>query len=182
MVAIADHLEHRSDIEIGVVVSDRPEADGLSKAADRGLPTAVVDWSAHPDRNSFTRALCDLISAKDCEYVVLAGFMRILAAHAIEAFNGRILNIHPSLLPAFPGAHAVEEALAAGVTETGVTVHVVDELVDHGPVVAQEVVAVLPGDTPTTLHRRIQQSEHRLYPRTIVDFVTGDRVSKSENT
>lgn len=181
MVAIADHLQDRPDIEIGVVIADRTTADGLVKAADRGLPTAVVDWSAHPDRDSFTRALCDLISASDCEYVVLAGFMRILAAPAIEAFNGRILNIHPSLLPAFPGAHAVEEALEAGVAETGVTVHVVDELVDHGPIVAREVVAVQAGDTPTSLHRRIQQTEHRLYPRVIVDFVSGDRVSKSES-
>lgn len=182
MVAIADHLEDRSDIEIGVVIADRSTAAGLSKAAERGLPTAVVDWSAHIDRESFTRAVCDVISASGCQYVVLAGFMRILAAQAIDAFDGRILNIHPSLLPAFPGAHAVDEALAAGVDETGVTVHVVDEFVDHGPIVAQEVVAVHPGDTPTSLHRRIQQTEHRLYPRIIVDFVRGDRVSTTEST
>ncbi len=182
MIAIADHLADRPDIEIGVVIADRAEAAGLSKAAERGLRTSVVDWSAHPDRESFTRAVCSEIGANDCQYVVLAGFMRILAAHAIDTFEGRILNIHPSLLPAFPGARAVDEALAAGVDETGVTVHVVDELVDHGPIVAQEIVAVHEGDTATSLHRRIQQTEHRLYPRIIVDFVSGGPVSEAENT
>lgn len=177
MVAIAEHLEDSQDIEIGIVIADRPTAAGLSKAAERGLSTAVVDWSWYDDRESFTRAVCDVIRASACDYVVLAGFMRILAAPAIETFGGRILNIHPSLLPAFPGAHAVEEALAAGVEVTGVTVHVVDELVDHGPIVAQEAVGVQEGDTAASLHRRIQQTEHRLYPRIIVDFVSGGHVS-----
>ena len=182
MIAIADHLADRPDIEIGVVIADRATAAGLSKAAERGLRTSVVDWLAHADRESFTRAVCSEIRANDCQYVVLAGFMRILTAHAIDMFDGRILNVHPSLLPAFPGAHAVDEALAAGVCETGVTVHVVDELVDHGPIVAQEVVAVQEGDTVASLHRRIQQTEHRLYPRIIVDFVSGGPVSKAEKT
>jgi phosphoribosylglycinamide formyltransferase-1 len=180
MAAIADHLEDRSDIEIGVVIADRPTAAGLSKAAERGLPTAVVDWSAYTDRDSFTRSVCDAVQTSDCQFMVLAGFMRVLAAHAIDVFGGRILNIHPSLLPAFPGAHAVDEALAAGVDETGVTVHIVDELVDHGPIIAQAVVPVHEGDTTTSLQRRIQQTEHRLYPRIIVDFVSGDRVSATE--
>lgn len=182
MDAIAEHMAERNDIEIGVVISDRSSAAGLSKATARGIPTEVVEWSSHPDRAAFTRAVCEVVNGYECEFVVMAGFMRILTADAIESFPHRILNIHPSLLPAFPGAHAVEEALAAGVDETGVTVHVVDELVDHGPIVAQEAVPVREGDTPTSLHHRIQETEHRLYPRVIVEYVSGDRSFGAEDT
>lgn len=173
MSAIAEYLGPRTDVEIGVVVSDRPGVAGLARAEAHGLPTTVVDWSSFSDRDSFTTAVCDVVEANRCTFMVLAGFMRILAPGAVERFGGRILNIHPSLLPSFPGAHAVEEALAHGVKVTGVTIHVVDELVDNGPIIAQEPVAVRPHDDAQTLHARIQTVEHRLYPRVIADFVLG---------
>lgn len=173
MAAIADHLSERTDVEIGIVVSDRPGVAGLQRAEERGLPTTVVDWKSFPDRDAFTAAVCDAVDANRCTFMVLAGFMRILAPTAVERFPGRILNIHPSLLPSFPGAHAVEEALAHGVRVTGVTIHVVDELVDNGPIVAQEPVEVFPGDDAASLHARIQAVEHRLYPLVVADFVVG---------
>ena len=173
MAAIADHLSERTDVEIGIVGSDRPGVAGLQRAEERGLPTTVVDWKSFPDRDTFTAAVCDAVDANRCTFMVLAGFMRILAPTAVERFPGRILNIPPSLLPSFPGAHAVEEALAHGVRVTGVTIHVVDELVDNGPIVAQEPVEVFPGDDAASLHARIQAVEHRLYPLVVADFVVG---------
>lgn len=170
MEAIADHVADIQGVEIGVVVSDRDGVAGLDKAEARGLPTAVVDWSSFSDRPSFTRAVCETIEAADCEIVVLAGFMRILSPDAVRRFPNRIINIHPSLLPSFPGAHAVEEALEHGVAWTGVTIHVVDELVDHGPILRQEPVPIEPGDSVASLHARIQAVEHRIYPETVIDF------------
>jgi phosphoribosylglycinamide formyltransferase-1 len=173
MSAIAEHVSGRDDIEIGVVLSDRPDVTGLERAETSGLSTQVIDWGSFPDRKAFTSAVCDAVEAHGCTFMVLAGFMRILAPEAVERFPGRILNIHPSLLPAFPGAHAVEEALRHGVKVTGVTIHVVDELVDNGPILAQAAVDVLEGDDVETLHARIQEVEHRLYPRVVADFVFG---------
>ncbi len=173
MSAIADHLADRDDIEIGVVLSDRPDVTGLDRAQAAGLSTEVIDWRSFPDRGAFTSAVCDAVESHGCTYMVLAGFMRILAAEAVERFPGRILNIHPSLLPSFPGAHAVEEALAHGVKVTGITIHVVDELVDNGPILAQAPVEVQDDDDADTLHARIQAVEHRLYPRVVADFVLG---------
>ena len=174
MVAISEHLAGRSDIEIGVVISDRPEAGGLTRATDLGLVTETLDWRDFVDRASFTTAVCDLVDERGCTFMVLAGFMRILAPEAVERFPRRIINIHPSLLPAFPGAHAVEEALSHGVKLTGVTIHIVDELVDHGPILAQEAVRVESSDTTESLHARIQTVEHRLYPQVVADFVVGE--------
>ncbi len=173
MSAIADHVADLDDVEIGIVVSDRPGVTGLERAHAAGLPTEVVDWRSFTDRAAFTSAVCDVVETSGCGYMVLAGFMRILAPEAVERFPGRILNIHPSLLPSFPGAHAVDEALAHGVKVTGVTIHVVDELVDNGPIIAQAAVDVRPGDDRDTLHARIQAVEHRLYPRVVADFVLG---------
>ncbi len=132
-------------------------------------------WEDHPGRDAFCNAIGDAIEAAGAEGVVLAGFMRILSAGFVDRFPGRILNIHPSLLPAFPGAHAVASALDHGVKVTGVTVHFVDEEVDHGPIVAQAAVEVLAEDTVDSLHRRIQEVEHVLYPR-IVRLLVQDRL------
>lgn len=118
-------------------------------------------------------ALADIVESSGAKGVVLAGFMRILAPSFVERFPNRILNIHPSLLPAFPGAHAVEHALEHGVKVTGVTVHLVDEGVDSGPIVAQAPVPVNPGDTVETLHARIQVEEHRVYPEVVAALVEG---------
>lgn len=179
MTAIADHLESIDDIEIAVVISDRVGAAGLEKARARGIETELVAWADHPNRPAFTSTICDAIDRHGCDVVVLAGFMRILSAEAVHRFESRILNIHPSLLPSFPGAHAVPEALAFGVKQTGVTVHLVDEMVDHGPILAQEAVPVLTGDDESTLHARIQAVEHRLYPEVVVWYAR-ERLSTRE--
>ena len=162
--------ESESSYRVAVVIADR-DAAGLKWADDHGVPTRIVRWSDHPDRSSFTAALCDEIEDFGCEFVVLAGFMRILAPVAIERFPERIVNIHPSLLPAFPGAHGVENALDAGVAETGVTVHIVVEDVDAGPILAQRTVPIHPGDDADRLHARIQEQEHELYPE-VIDALT----------
>lgn len=159
---------------IAVVISDVPDAGGLDRAKDAGTPSRVVRWSDHANRDSFTTAICDVADEFSVDGLVLAGFMRILAPEAIDRFPNRIINIHPSLLPSFPGAHAVPQALAYGVALTGVTVHFVDREVDHGPIIAQESVTVEAGDDEATLHRRIQEVEHRLLPEVVAAFAAGE--------
>ena len=157
--------------EVVLVASDRPSARALERAEAVGIRTALLPWEG--DREAFTTTVCDAVEAAGAEGIVLAGFMRILSAEAVERFPNRILNIHPSLLPAFPGGHAVEDALAHGVTVTGVTVHFVDEQVDHGPIIAQRAVPVVAGDDVASLHARIQAEEHSLYPDVVADFAAG---------
>jgi phosphoribosylglycinamide formyltransferase-1 len=133
----------------------------------------AVPWFDFEDREEFSTAVGDVIEDRGCKGVVLAGFMRILSASFINRFPNRILNIHPSLLPAFPGAHAVANALEYGAKVSGVTVHFVDEQVDHGPIVAQRTVPILEDDTVASLHARIQIQEHMLYPEAVRAFVSG---------
>ncbi len=159
--------------EIVLVLSDRQGVRGLERATAAGIPTAVVAWSDHPNREAFTREVCDVVESARAEAIVLAGFMRILSADAVIRFPNRILNIHPSLLPAFPGGHAVEDALAYGAKVTGVTAHFVDEQVDHGPIIAQRSVAIVPDDDRDSLHARIQAVEHDLYPEVVTAFAEG---------
>lgn len=159
--------------EIVLVLSDRPGIRGLERAAVAGIPTTVVEWAAQPDRPDFTRAICDAVATAGAEAMVLAGFMRVLSPEAVSRFPNRIINIHPSLLPAFPGGHAVEDALAHGAKVTGVTVHFVDEQVDHGPIIAQRAVPIAPGDDRETLHARIQRVEHELYPEVVGALAAG---------
>lgn len=156
-----------------IVVSDRPGCGALDRARRAGVDTSVTLWSDHPDRVAFSSHLADLIEEAGAKGVVLAGFMRILSAGFVDRFPGRIVNIHPSLLPAFPGASAVESALRHGVKVTGVTVHFVEEEVDAGPIIAQRPVEVLPDDTVETLHARIQFEEHRLYPEVVRALISG---------
>lgn len=158
-------------MEPAVVVSDRTDAGGLVRARGAGLPVEVVPWA--PDRDTATAALVELLDRYRVEAVVLAGFMRILGPEAIRRYPGRIVNIHPSLLPSFPGDRAVAAALEHGVKVTGVTVHFVDEQVDHGPIIAQVPVEVLPDDTVESLHRRIQRAEHLLYPGIVAALCRG---------
>lgn len=158
---------------IAIVISDRSVAGALERASDHGIPTSVVAWDEHPDREAFSQAVADVVEDSGAKGVVLAGFMRILSSSFIERFPNRILNIHPSLLPSFPGAHAVANALEHGVAITGVTVHFVDEKVDNGPIVAQVPVTVELGDTVESLHARIQVEEHKVYPRVVEAFVQG---------
>lgn len=159
--------------EVAVVISDRPGVRALQRAAAAGVPGVVVEWSDFPDRDGFTEAVCDAAASHGAEAMILAGFMRILAPSALARFPNRVLNIHPALLPSFPGAHGVSEAIAYGVKLSGVTVHFVDAEVDHGPIVLQEPVPVLPHDSEETLHARIQQVEHRVYPEAVAAFAAG---------
>jgi phosphoribosylglycinamide formyltransferase-1 len=155
-----------------VVISDVPDAQAVRRAADAGIPTEIVRFAE--SRSAFTEKICEAAARFGAQALVLAGFMRILGPEAIVRFPNRILNIHPSLLPAFPGVNAVAQALSHGVTVTGVTVHFVDEKVDHGPIIAQRAVPVLPGDDEESLHARIQKVEHDLYPRVVAACLRGD--------
>jgi phosphoribosylglycinamide formyltransferase-1 len=156
------------------VVSDQPDARALQRAAAANVPSRVVEWGDHAGRNEFTDAICAAAGEFDPDYIVLAGFMRVLGPSAVVHFPGRIINIHPSLLPAFPGAHGVRDALAYGAKVTGVTIHFVDEHLDHGPIIAQEAVVVMPGDDETALHSRIQVVEHRLLPEVVTRLAGGE--------
>ena len=160
--------------DIGLVLSDRSDATALERARTAGIPTTVVSWGDYGSRGEFSAAIRDQIEQADVEIVVLAGFMRVLGGEVVGAFRNQILNIHPSLLPAFPGAHAVDQALEHGVKMTGVTVHFVDEEVDHGPIIAQRAVQVLPDDDRDSLHARIQVEEHDLYPRVVAALARGE--------
>ena len=158
---------------IALVVSDRPQAHALDRARDAGIETAVVEFGSFPDREAFSAAIVDLLRAQDITHVALAGFMRVLSPVFIEAFRGRILNLHPSLLPAFPGASAVQDALDWGAKVTGVTVHLVDEELDGGPIVLQEAIPILHSDDWPTLEARINDLEHRLFRVAVRAMVEG---------
>lgn len=160
-------------VEIVGVLSDNPGAKALERASAHGLRTAVLEAASYPDRRAYGEAVRDLLKSWGTEIVALAGFMRLLDPVVINAFPGRILNIHPSLLPAFPGLHAQRQALEYGVRVSGCTVHLVDEGMDTGPIVLQAAVPVLPDDTEETLAARILKEEHRLYPEAIRLLATG---------
>lgn len=153
------------------VVSNRPQAKGLQFAAARGIPTAVVDHSQHASREAFDAELARVIDAFEPDVVALAGFMRILTARFVEHYRGRLVNIHPSLLPAFPGLHTHRRAIAAGCRVAGATVHLVTAELDHGPILAQAVVPVLPDDDEHTLAARVLTQEHIIYPLAIAGML-----------
>ena len=152
---------------VAAVISDRPLADGLVAAAAAGVPTAVVAPADFADRATWDEALARTVSTFEPDLVVCAGFMRLLGAPMLTQFAGRIVNAHPALLPAFPGAHAVRDALAEGVKVTGCTVMLVDEGVDSGPILAQEAVTVREDDTEASLHERIKAVERRVVVDTV---------------
>ena len=162
--------------KVAAVISNRPDAAGLAFAQAHGIPTAVVPSRQFASRAEFDAALQREIDGFAPDLVVLAGFMRILTTPFVEHYAGRMLNIHPSLLPAFPGLATHRQALDAGVTEHGATVHFVTAELDHGPAVAQARIDVLPGDTEETLAARVLVEEHRLYPYAVRLFVE-DRLS-----
>jgi phosphoribosylglycinamide formyltransferase-1 len=177
MEAIVRALEaEKWSARIAAVVSNKPDAKGLEFAQARGIPTAVVPSKQFATRAEFDAALQKVIDSFSPDLVVLAGFMRILTAPFVEHYAGRMLNIHPSLLPLFPGLATHQQALDAGVAEHGATVHFVTAELDHGPVIAQARIEVLPGDTPETLAARLLLEEHKLYPRAVRLFVE-DRLS-----
>jgi len=158
--------------EIAVVISNQPGVPALARAAAAGVPAEVVPH-AGVDRVTFEARLLDALAARGAEAVVLAGFMRILTAHFLDRFPMRVINTHPSLLPAFPGVDAPAQAIAYGVKLAGVTVHFVDRGVDTGPIIAQAAVAVADDDDGKTLHARIQREEHRLLPIVVQRLAAG---------
>ncbi|HEX7812102.1 MAG TPA: phosphoribosylglycinamide formyltransferase [Burkholderiales bacterium] len=164
-------LDARLEARIAAVISNDPAATGLQLARGRGVETAVVNHRDFPDRADFDKALGDKIASYEPDLIVLAGFMRILTQAFIERFDNRIMNIHPSLLPAFPGVHTHRRALQEGVRLHGCTVHFVTPDLDHGPIVAQAAVAVLPDDDEHRLAARVLEQEHRIYPQAIRWFL-----------
>lgn len=173
--ALREHWAQRYGAVVGAVLSNKADAKGLAFAADYGIATAVVDHKAYPSREAFDTALGDAIAAYDLPgkpaLVVLAGFMRILTPGFVQRFEGRLINIHPSLLPAFPGLHTHQRAIEAGCKFAGATVHLVTAELDHGPILEQAVVPVLPEDTPDTLAARVLTQEHQIYPRAVASML-----------
>jgi phosphoribosylglycinamide formyltransferase-1 len=159
-------------LPVVAVASNVGGAPALARAARSRVGTAVFELADYPDRDARDDAMGAWLAAQGVTLVVCAGYMHLLRPCFLDRFRGRVVNVHPALLPAFPGAHAVEDALAAGVSETGATVHLVDEGVDTGPVLRQEAVPVLPGDTVETLHARIREVEHRLLPEVVEELVS----------
>ncbi|HUF21316.1 MAG TPA: phosphoribosylglycinamide formyltransferase [Burkholderiales bacterium] len=166
-------LDARLPVEIAAVVSNNPGAKALDLARAHGLPTATVNHREHPDRAAFDSALAEKLAGFRPDLVVLAGFMRILTEPFLARFGGRILNIHPSLLPAFPGTDTHRRALDAGVRLHGCTVHFVTPALDHGPIVIQAAVPVLPDDDEQKLAARVLEQEHRIYPLAVRWFAEG---------
>ncbi|MBC8001906.1 MAG: phosphoribosylglycinamide formyltransferase [Opitutaceae bacterium] len=176
MVAIADACASgQMPAEIAVVVSDVEDAGILDRARERGVPAHFVSPGKFRTKldDEAERAFVEVLKAAAVDLVVLAGFMRILKGEFLKAFPQQVVNIHPSLLPAFPGLEAWKQALDYGVKFTGCTVHFVDQGVDTGPIIGQQTVPVLSGDTASSLHERIQQAERELYPRTVAALARG---------
>lgn len=175
MTALADSIQSGRipDAEISIVISDKADAAGLSHARQRGLKTKIVERDGRK-REEHDREIIDVLKKHRADLICLAGYMRLLSPHFLDAYRGRILNIHPSLLPAFPGLEAQRRALEHGVKWSGCTVHLVDETLDGGPIIAQRIVAVLDDDTEETLSARILEQEHQLYPEAVALIASGE--------
>ena len=170
-VAQRDNWAQKISARVSAVISNRPDAKGLAVAQSHGIATQVVDHKAFATREDFDSALAKAIDTHQPALVVLAGFMRILTAGFVSQFEGRLINIHPSLLPAFPGLHTHQRALDAGCKLAGVSVHQVTPELDHGPILAQAVVPILKGDTATLLAARVITQEHLIYPKAIFEIL-----------
>ena len=164
---------NRLDAKIEVVLSNRADAFGLVRAKNHGIPSEVLDHKSFPSREAYDQAIVDLLRARGVKLVALAGFMRLLSPVFVAAFSNRIMNIHPALLPCFPGLHVQKKALEHGVRFSGCTVHFVNEECDEGPIIIQAVVRVFPDDTEEQLAERILKQEHRIYPRAIQLYAQG---------
>ncbi len=167
------HQDETSDIDIAVVISDRRKAYALTRAKRAGIPTDIVRVQDFESRQNFDAEISRRVEHYGVELIVLAGFMKLFQPPFVRKYRNRIINVHPTLLPAFPGAHPVTDTLAYGVKIAGVTVHFVDEDVDSGPIIAQSAVPVLDTDDEESLHNRIQVEEHRLYPEVIKWYAQG---------
>lgn len=175
MLAIIDAVRSgRLDARIALVISNRADAPGLVRAREAGIETLVCDHRPHRTRDDYDRLLAHELKKREVAYVCLAGFMRLLGSAFLSAFPNAVLNVHPSLLPAFPGVDAQRQALAHGVKVSGATVHLVTEELDGGPIILQAAVPVLDDDTVESLSARILIEEHRIYPEAIRLAITGD--------
>jgi len=159
--------------QIAAVISNQPNAAGLDVARAAGIATSAINHRDYPDRELFDAALAELIDQHSPDLIVLAGFMRILTPGFVNKYFGRLINIHPSLLPSFPGLHTHQQAIDAGVKVHGATVHFVTAELDHGPIIAQAIVPVLDDDTEDTLAARVLEQEHRIYPQAVLDLISG---------
>lgn len=177
MLALADAVDEKRipNAEVAVVISDRAQAAGLERANERGLKTIVIERRGRP-REEHDREIVAALQEHEVDIVCLAGYMRLLSTFFLNAYRNRILNIHPSLLPAFPGLDAQQQALVHGVKWTGCTVHFVDETLDGGPIIAQRKVPVLAEDTQETLSARILEQEHQLYAEAVALVIQADYV------
>ena len=172
--SIIDAIEAKKlDAKIEVVLSNKADAFGLERAKKHGIPIEFLDHKGYPSRETYDQAVVDLLRGRGVELVVLAGFMRLLSPVFIKAYSNRIMNIHPALLPAFPGLHVQKKALEHGVRFAGCTVHFVNQECDEGPIVVQAVVPVFADDSEETLAARILKQEHRIYPRAIQLYAEG---------
>ncbi len=172
--AIIDAIEAgKLDAKIEVVVSNKPDAHGLARARKHGIPTEIVNHKNVSTREAYDEAVIALLRTRAVELVVLAGFMRLLSPVFIKAYSNRIMNIHPALLPSFPGLHVQQRAVEHGARFSGCTVHFVNEECDEGPIIMQAVVPVFPDDTGETLAARILEQEHRIYPRALQLYAEG---------
>jgi phosphoribosylglycinamide formyltransferase 1 len=174
-------LEANLPARIAAVISNKPGAPGLEIARNRGYETIVLDQRSYPDREVFDQKLAEVIDAYAPDLVALAGFMRLLGGSFVSRYEGRLINIHPSLLPAFPGLHPHRQALKEGVKVHGCTVHFVTAETDRGPIIIQAAVQVMPSDTEETLAARVLQQEHRIYPEAVRWFMK-DRLKLSDNS
>jgi phosphoribosylglycinamide formyltransferase 1 len=165
--------EGHLDSEIAIVISNNPDAYALKRCENHGIPTVVIRHGDYASRDAFDQAMIDILMSHGVELVVMAGFMRVLTSLFLRAFPRKIMNIHPALLPAFPGLHVQKKAVDYGVKFSGCTVHFADEGVDTGPIIIQAVVPVLPDDTEDTLAKRILSEEHKIYPQAIQWFAEG---------
>lgn len=170
--AIAEAVQRGAlEAEIALLICDRRGAQVLERAERLGISAVCLEPGRFPDKQAYERAVLEALQEHQAAFIVLAGYMRLIGPVLLEAYEGRIVNVHPSLLPAFPGKDAVGQALEAGVETTGLTVHFVDAGMDTGKIIAQEAVRVSPGDTRETLQRRIQQTEHRIYPAVLQELL-----------
>jgi phosphoribosylglycinamide formyltransferase-1 len=180
--AILDAIQQGTlPAQIRLVISNQPGVRALARAEAANVPTHCIPHRDFPTREAFDEQLADALKAADVEWIVLAGFMRLLTPSFLDQFPNRVINIHPALLPAFPGVNAIGQALQAGVAQTGCTVHLVDRGVDIGPILAQATVPILPGDTEDSLAQRVHVAEHQLYVETLRKLASGE-LSPPPNT
>lgn len=168
--------------KVQLLVCDQPSAYAIQRAEEAGVPTFVFRAKDYASKEEYEKEICALLTEKKVDLVVLAGYMRLIGPTLLSDFEGKIVNIHPSMLPAFPGKDAIGQALDANVRESGVTVHYVDAGMDTGPIIAQQAVVVDEGETKESLQKKIHEVEHKLYPAVISQLLKGERGTESEKT